>query len=234
MLLPADFIPIAAELGLIVPLGEWVLQTACAVAGEWPDNVRVAVKLAPLQLKSPNLVPVVVNALAAAGMSASRLELEVTEAVLWHDSVAMLAKLHQLRELGVHLVMDDFGSGYASLSQLQSFPFDKIKIDQHFVSSFPKGKNAAAIMQMVATLAGALCMISVAEGVETQQQLEEVKRLGYTEAQGFLFSSPKAREDISRLLIAHTRAKERPIPRVSTRPIGMKRNPRATPTRSRR
>jgi len=234
LLLPIDFIPAAAELGVIVPIGEWVLRTACAVAAQWPENVRVAVNLAPLQLKSPNLVPVVVNALAAAGLSTSRLEIEITEAVLWYDSAAILAKLHQLRELGVHLVMDDFGSGYASLSHLQSFPFDKIKIEQRLTSGLSEGKDPATIMRMVAALAGALCMISVAEGVETREQLEEVKRLGYTEMQGFLFSGAKTPEDISQFFAAHTGAKEGSTLQVPTRRIAMNRAPRPPPVRSRR
>jgi EAL domain-containing protein (putative c-di-GMP-specific phosphodiesterase class I) len=234
MLLPADFLPAAAELGVIVPIGEWVLRTACAVAAQWPDNVRVAVNLAPLQLTSPNLVPVVVNALAAAGLSTSRLEIEITEAVLWSDSAAILAKLHQLRELGVRLVMDDFGSCYASLSHLQSFPFDKIKIEQRLTRGLSEGKDPATIMRMVAALAGALCMISVAEGVETREQLEEVKRLGYTEMQGFLFSGAKNPEDMSQLFATQPGAKQGSTLQVPTRRIAMKRAPRPTPVRSRR
>ena len=134
MISPAEFIPVAEEIGLIVPLGEWVLRKACADAARWPDDIKVAVNLSPIQVTNQNLVPVVVSALAAAGLPASRLELEITESVLMQNTEATLATLHRLRELGVRISMDDFGTGYSSLSYLRSFPFDKIKIDRSFIS----------------------------------------------------------------------------------------------------
>src|ERR1700674_4535213 len=129
---PAEFIPVAEEIGLIVPLGEWLLRKACADATRWPDEVKLAVNLSPNQIMNQNLLPMVVNALAASGLPAHRLELEITEAVLMQNSEQTLGTLHQLRGLGIHISMDDFGTGYSSLSYLRSFPFDKIKIDRCF------------------------------------------------------------------------------------------------------
>src|SRR6185312_4629768 len=133
MVSPATFIPLAEETGLIVPIGEWVIRQACMTAAQWPADLKVAVNLSPAQMRSPGLLQVVVNALAAAELAPHRLELEITETVLLHDSEATLAILYQLRALGVRIAMDDFGTGYSSLSYLQSFPFDKIKIDRSFV-----------------------------------------------------------------------------------------------------
>ncbi len=130
---PAVFIPVAEETGLILPIGEWALRQACADAAAWPEHIKVAVNLSPAQFKSPNLVQMVFAALASSGLSAGRLELEITESVLLHDNAATVATLHQLRSLGVRIAMDDFGTGYSSLSYLRSFPFDKIKIDRCFV-----------------------------------------------------------------------------------------------------
>ena len=133
MVSPATFIPLAEETGLIVPIGEWVIRQACATAARWPADIKIAVNLSPAQLRSPGLLQVVVSALAASGLAPDRLELEITETVLLHDSEATLAILYQLRELGVRIAMDDFGTGYSSLSHLQRFPFDKIKIDRSFI-----------------------------------------------------------------------------------------------------
>src|SRR6202011_3036014 len=133
MISPAEFIPIAEETGLIKQLGQWVLDTACAEAANWPDEVRVAVNVSPVQFKSQTLALNVAAALAAAGLAASRLELEITEAVLIRDDEVALEALHQLRALGVRIALDDFGTGYSSLSYLQRFPFDKIKIDRAFI-----------------------------------------------------------------------------------------------------
>jgi diguanylate cyclase (GGDEF)-like protein len=193
---PADFIPIAEEIGLIVPLGEWVLRRACADAMSWPADTKVAVNLSPIQVMHPNLVGVVVGALAAAGLSASRLEIEITESVLMQNSEATLATLHQLRELGVSISMDDFGTGYSSLSYLRSFPFDKIKIDRCFISGLAAGDDSVAIVLAIAGLARNLGMATTAEGVETNQQLQQVKALGCSEMQGFLFSPPRRMEDL--------------------------------------
>jgi len=193
---PAEFIPIAEEIGLIVPLGEWVLRRACADAMRWPADAKVAVNLSPIQVMNPNLVGVVIGALAAAGLSAKRLEIEITESVLMQNSEATLATLHQLRELGVSISMDDFGTGYSSLSYLRSFPFDKIKIDRCFISGLDAGDDSAAIVLAIAGLARNLGMVTTAEGVETNQQLQQVKTLGCSEMQGFLFSPPRRMEEL--------------------------------------
>jgi EAL domain-containing protein (putative c-di-GMP-specific phosphodiesterase class I) len=187
---PAEFIPIAEEIGLIVPLGEWVLRQACADAMRWPPEIKVAVNLSPIQVMNQNLVAVVVGALAAAGLPASRLEVEITESVLMQNSEATLATLHRLRELGVKISMDDFGTGYSSLSYLRSFPFDKIKIDRCFISGLATGDDSVAIVLAIAGLAKHLGIATTAEGVETRQQLQQVKALGCSEMQGFLFSPP--------------------------------------------
>jgi len=185
---PAEFIPIAEEIGLIIPLGEWVLRKACADAVHWPDEVRVAVNLSPIQVMSQNILGVVMGALAAAGLPANRLEIEITESVLMQNSEATLATLHRLRELGVRISMDDFGTGYSSLSYLRSFPFDKIKIDRCFINGLTTGDDSVAIVLAIAGLAKNLGIATTAEGVETKQQLQQVKALGCSEMQGFLFS----------------------------------------------
>jgi diguanylate cyclase (GGDEF)-like protein len=193
---PAEFIPIAEEIGLIIPLGEWVLRRACADAMLWPGDTKVAVNLSPIQVMNQNLVTVVIGALAAAGLPASRLEIEITESVLMQNSEATLATLHQLRELGVSISMDDFGTGYSSLSYLRSFPFDKIKIDRCFISGLAAGDDSVAIVLAIAGLAKHLGMATTAEGVETRQQLQQVKALGCSEMQGFLFSPPRRIEEL--------------------------------------
>jgi diguanylate cyclase (GGDEF)-like protein/PAS domain S-box-containing protein len=190
MIPPAEFIPVAEEIGLIVPLGEWVLRKACIDAASWPDDAKVAVNLSPIQVSSQNLVPVVISALAAAGLPGQRLEIEITESVLMHNTSTTMATLHRLRELGVHISMDDFGTGYSSLSYLRKFPFDKIKIDRSFISGLPDDDEATAIVRAVAGLAANLDMTATAEGVETVEQLEAVRALGCAEMQGYLFSRP--------------------------------------------
>jgi diguanylate cyclase (GGDEF)-like protein/PAS domain S-box-containing protein len=190
MISPAEFIPVAEEIGLIVPLGEWVLRKACLDAASWPDDIKVAVNLSPIQVTSQNLVPIVVNALAAAGLPARRLEVEITESVLMHNTEQNTATLHRLRELGVHISMDDFGTGYSSLSYLRKFPFDKIKIDRSFISGLPGDNESIAIVRAVAGLAANLNMTATAEGVETAEQLETIRALGCVEMQGYLFSRP--------------------------------------------
>jgi len=190
MIPPAEFVPLAEEIGLIVPLGEWVIRKACVEAAKWPKDVRIAVNLSPIQLTHPNLVPVVVNALATSGIEPRRLELEITEAVLMQNTEMTVATLHRLRDLGVRVSMDDFGTGYSSLSYLRSFPFDKIKIDRSFVKGLGEGGESAAIVRAVAGLARSLNMTTTAEGVETEEQMRHVRSLGCTEMQGFLFSPP--------------------------------------------
>jgi diguanylate cyclase (GGDEF)-like protein len=199
---PAEFIPVAEETGLIIPLGEWVLRRACQETAKWPDQIKVAVNLSPSQLKSRNLTQLVVSALAESGMAADRLQLEITEMVLMHNTFATLATLHQLRKLGVQIAMDDFGTGYSSLSYLRSFPFDKIKIDRSFIQDLSNGAEPLAIVHAVAGLARSLNMISTAEGVETQQQLDQLQSVGCTEMQGYLFSHARPAADIVRLFLA--------------------------------
>ena len=197
MVSPADIIPIAEETGLIVPLGEWVLNTACTEAVNWPDHIKVAVNLSPAQLNNRNLLCMVKDALANSGMSASKLQLEITESVLLQNTFAALATLHDLRKLGVQIALDDFGTGYSSLSYLRSFPFDKIKIDRSFIQDLSNGAEPFAIVNAVAGLAKCLNMISTAEGVETQQQLETLLTIGCTEMQGYLFSRARPANEIS-------------------------------------
>jgi diguanylate cyclase (GGDEF)-like protein len=201
---PADFIPVAEETGLIIPLGEWVLRRACEQTANWPAHIKVAVNLSPSQLKSRNLTQLVISALAESGMPASRLQLEITETVLMHDTFATLATLHQLRKLGVQIAMDDFGTGYSSLSYLRSFPFDKIKIDRSFIQDLSNGAEPFAIVHAVAGLAKSLNMISTAEGVETQQQMDQLQSMGCTEMQGYLFSHARPAADIERLFLDPT------------------------------
>jgi diguanylate cyclase (GGDEF)-like protein len=202
MISPADFIPIAEETGLIVPLGEWVLNTACEEAVNWPGHVKVAVNLSPAQLTNRNLVHVVKTALADSGMDACRLQLEITETVLLQNTFATLARLHELRKLGAQIALDDFGTGYSSLSYLRSFPFDKIKIDQSFIQDMSNGAEPLAIVNAVAGLAKCLNMISTAEGVETQQQMDTVQSMGCTEMQGYLFSRARPAKEIGQFFSA--------------------------------
>ena len=198
---PADFIPVAEETGLIIPLGEWVLRRACAETAGWPAHIKVAVNLSPAQLKSRNLTQLVMSALAESGMAPDRLQLEITETVLMQNTFNTLATLHQLRKLGVQIAMDDFGTGYSSLSYLRSFPFDKIKIDRSFIKDLSNGNEPLAIVNAVAGLANSLNMVSTAEGVETQQQLDQLQTVGCTEMQGYLFSRPHPASEIVRMFL---------------------------------
>jgi EAL domain-containing protein (putative c-di-GMP-specific phosphodiesterase class I) len=190
MVMPNDFIPLTEEIGLIVPLGEWIIRQACADGARLPDNMKMAVNLSPAQFRSPRLVPTVIQALAASGLPPERLELEITESVLLDDSVTNLRVLHELRALGVRICMDDFGTGYSSLSYLRSFPFDKIKIDRSFVADLQDDKDANAIVKAVTGLGHSLGMMTTAEGVETDEQLNSLRAQGCTEAQGYLISRP--------------------------------------------
>jgi diguanylate cyclase (GGDEF)-like protein len=202
MISPSEFIPIAEETGLINALGDWVLSTACIEAASWPDHIRIAVNVSPIQFKSQTLALNVATALAVSGLSACRLELEITEAVLIRDDEAALALLHQLRELGVRIALDDFGTGYSSLSYLQRFPFDKIKIDRCFVKDIVGPAGSSSIVQAVVNIAAARNMTTTAEGVETERQMEWLRDLGCTEMQGFLFSPAISAAEIRRLLLS--------------------------------
>jgi diguanylate cyclase (GGDEF)-like protein/PAS domain S-box-containing protein len=190
MIMPMVFIPIAEETGHIVQLGEWVIRSALMEAARWQKHLCVSVNLSPAQMRSANLLPTVINALAASGVDASRLELEITETVLMHDTQANLAVLHQLRALGIRIALDDFGTGYSSLNYLRSFPFDKIKIDRCFVDEVDSRDDNRAIVRAVTGLATTLGMVTTAEGVERADQLEELRREGCTEVQGYYFSRP--------------------------------------------
>ena len=202
MISPAEFIPIAEETGLINEIGEWVLAKACAEAASWPDAISVAVNVSPVQFRSGTLALKVVAALAASGLPAHRLELEITEAVLISDDDAALEVLHQLRAVGVRIALDDFGTGYSSLSYLQRFPFDKIKIDRCFVNDLAEA-GGSSIVQAVVNIAAARHMTTTAEGVETERQQELLRGLGCTEMQGYLFSAPKPAEEVRKILLAH-------------------------------
>ncbi|MCC5977569.1 MAG: EAL domain-containing protein [Salinarimonas sp.] len=200
MVSPAEFIPLAEEIGLIVPLGDWVVNQACREAAGWPDGLKVAVNLSPAQFKSPTLFHKIAAALANSGLSPSRLELEITESVLLHDGDTTLALLHQLRNLGVRTAMDDFGTGYSSLSYLRSFPFDKIKIDRSFIHDLDESADSLAIVRAVTGLGASLGMATTAEGVETRAQLDQIREQGCTEMQGYYFSAPRPASEIPDLL----------------------------------
>lgn len=188
MVSPADFIPLAEETGLINELGDWVLEKACVDAVNWPDHVMLAVNVSPVQFKSKTLALKVAGALARSGLSARRLEIEITEAVLIRDDEEALTTLHQLRQLGVRISLDDFGTGYSSLSYLQRFPFDKIKIDRSFINDICEAGGSSPIVQAVVAMALARSMSTTAEGVETEAQRKMLRELGCTQMQGFLFS----------------------------------------------
>ena len=202
MIAPATFIPLAEEIGFIVPLGEWVIRQACIAAAKWPEDIHVAVNISAVQFRSPDLMKVIVGALAASGLDPARLELEITETVLLHSKEATLAVLHQLRALGVRIAMDDFGTGYSSLTYLQCFPFDKIKIDRSFVKDVTENKGSLNIVRAVAALANGMGMTTTAEGVETQDQLDRIAAEGCTEMQGFLFSRPIPEREIERTFLS--------------------------------
>ncbi len=209
MVSPAVFIPLAEELGLIGTIGAWVLRTACREAATWPSpggqDVSVAVNLSPLQFGLPGLVETVAEALHDSGLPGHRLELEITESLQLQEDAATLSILHSLRSLGARISLDDFGTGYSSLSYLRSFPFDKIKIDQSFVRSLP-ASDSAAIVRAIAGLGRSLNIITLAEGVETPEQLNALVAEGLQEMQGYLFSRPCPASDIP-ALIAETPAR---------------------------
>jgi len=197
---PADFIPLAEETGLILPLGEWVLRTACMHAAQWPQSVCVAVNLSAMQFKGRNLIQLTMSALANSGLVAGRLDLEITESVLLQDETNTVAILHQLREIGVRISMDDFGTGYSSLAYLRNFPFDKIKIDRSFVRDMLVRKDCQAIIRAVVGLARSLGITTVIEGIETKEQFETAKAEGCDEGQGYLFSKPMPEGKVAEFL----------------------------------
>ena len=200
MISPAEFIPVAEDTGLIVQLGEWVLREACFEAMKWPEQIRIAVNLSPVQFHRGNLVAMVVNALAATGLAPSRLELEITEAVLLDRTERNVQILQQLREIGVRISMDDFGTGFSSLSYLRSFPFDKIKIDQSFVENLSNDGRSQTIVSAITGLGLSFGMSTAAEGVETEEQMECLGVKGCTEVQGRFYSMPVPASKVSALL----------------------------------
>jgi EAL domain-containing protein (putative c-di-GMP-specific phosphodiesterase class I) len=206
MVSPGEFIPVAEDTGLIVPLGTMVLRRACMDAAQWADDVRVAVNLSPLQFKNGNLLAVVMDALKQSGLSPKRLELEITETLLMDKSDQVLSTLHALRMLGVRISMDDFGTGYSSLSYLRSFPFDKIKIDQSFVRGLAGNQDAQAIVRAIVSLGKGLGMTTTAEGIETEAELASLRSEGCNEGQGFLFSKARPNDEMSALLSAQRAA----------------------------
>ncbi len=187
MVMPLDFIPIAEESGLIVPIGEWVLRTAIAEAASWAEPMAIAINLSPIQLRSPNLLPVIINALAETGLDPARVELEITETVLMQNCEENITILNRLHDLGVKIALDDFGTGYASLNYLRTFPFDKIKIDRSFVNDLELNDDCRAIVGAVISLANELGMCTLAEGVEQESQLVKLREQGCGMVQGWLF-----------------------------------------------
>jgi diguanylate cyclase (GGDEF)-like protein/PAS domain S-box-containing protein len=200
MVPPLEFINVAEDTGLIVPIGNWVLRQACAEAATWPSDVKIAVNLSPIQFKNKGVLPSVISALVASGLSPNRLELEITESVLLQDSDATLAILHELRRLGIRISMDDFGTGYSSLSYIRKFPFDKIKIDQSFIFAMSDYNDSLAIVRAVIAMGSSLGIATTAEGVETLEQFKQLKLEGCTEVQGYLFSPPRPAAEVKGLL----------------------------------
>ena len=202
---PAEFIPIAEGNGLIVAIGDWVIRQACAEVSLWPADVKVAINLSPIQLMNPKLLQVVAVAIATAGIDPSRLEIEITETVLMQNTASTLSVLRRLHDLGINISMDDFGTGYSSLSNLRSFPFDKIKIDRCFITGLPTENDSVAIVRAVVGLARSLRMVTTAEGVETLEQIENVRMLGCNEMQGNFFSAARPAAEIRQMLVSGPR-----------------------------
>ncbi len=202
---PSEFIPLAEETGLITPLGNFVLRRACADACEWPEHVKVAVNLSPMQFRLGNVFNTVSEALQETGLDPGRLDVEITESVLLERTDQVIAHLHALRGLGVRISMDDFGTGYSSLSYLRAFPFDKIKIDRSFVRDLPGNRHTLAIVRAILGLASGLDMKVVAEGIETQADLACLAAEGCKEGQGFLFSEARPQTEVLALLAEASR-----------------------------
>ena len=196
---PAEFIAVAEDTGLIVPIGAWVVREACAQAARWPDEIRVAVNASPVQFHRGALHETILVALAESGLSPARLEVEITESIFLEGGETTLRLLHSLRSLGVRIALDDFGTGYSSLSYLQSFPFDKLKIDRSFIHNLLTRDGASAIVRAITELAHALNIETTAEGVEDTAQLMELRSHGCSSVQGFLFAEPMTASDVERL-----------------------------------
>jgi EAL domain-containing protein (putative c-di-GMP-specific phosphodiesterase class I) len=199
---PDQFIPVAEEIGLINPLGEWVLNRACEQAASWPDELKIAVNVSATQFRDPRLAAVIANALDVSALAPYRLELEITESVLLGNSAETIATLHELKARGLRIALDDFGTGYSSLSYLRSFPFDKLKIDQSFVRDATATKGSKLIVRAITSLGKSLGMTTTAEGVETIEQLNQMKAEGCNEAQGYLFSRPVPATEIASTILS--------------------------------
>jgi EAL domain-containing protein (putative c-di-GMP-specific phosphodiesterase class I) len=197
---PVQFIPLAEETGLIVPIGEWVLREACRIAAGWPTHIRIAVNISPVQFRSNTLNRIVLQALTQSGLDPQRLELEITESLFIENVETTLSSLHSLRNLGVRVALDDFGTGYSSLSYLRSFPFDKIKIDRSFIEDLLAHKGATAIIKSITSLAEALGMETTAEGVESIDQLDILREQGCNQIQGYYFSRPVPEAQVNAML----------------------------------
>lgn len=197
---PVQFIPLAEETGLIVPIGEWVLREACRIAAAWPSHIRIAVNISPVQFRSNTLNRIVLQALTQSGLDPQRLELEITESLFIENVETTLASLHALRNMGVRVALDDFGTGYSSLSYLRSFPFDKIKIDRSFIEDLLAHKGATAIIKSITSLAEALGMETTAEGVESIDQLDILREQGCNQIQGYYFSRPVPEAQVNEML----------------------------------
>ncbi|HEY7643516.1 MAG TPA: EAL domain-containing protein [Hyphomicrobiales bacterium] len=200
MISPEVFIPLAEEIGLIDEIGAWVMRTACNQAATWPPYIGIAINVSPLQFRSPSFLPTLVNILGSSGIAPSRMELEITESALLGSESYNLSMLQAIRELGVKISIDDFGTGYSSLGYLQSFQFDKIKIDRRFVQQFQSGLNDGAIVQAILDLSAQLGIRTIAEGIETQEQFTSMVRQGCHEVQGYLFSRPLTAADATKFL----------------------------------
>jgi diguanylate cyclase (GGDEF)-like protein len=200
---PMEFIPVAEETGVIIPIGEWVVRTACFEAAKWPGDRSVAVNVSAVQFGSPDLVPAILNALDDSGLDPGRLEIEITESALLDARGTAQAILECLREMGVRISLDDFGTGYSSLGYLRSFPFDKIKIDQSFIRGTATDAVGRAIAQTIASLGESLGMSTVAEGVETEEQMARVVADRCTDVQGYLISKPLPSAQVAAFLHSH-------------------------------
>jgi diguanylate cyclase (GGDEF)-like protein len=200
MVSPVDFIPIAEETGLIVPIGEWVLKEACRQAVTWPEDIRVAVNFSTVQFAQPGIVSLVFQALATSGLAPDRLEVEITESLFLESSDSVREILHGLKQIGARIALDDFGTGFSSLSYLRKFPFDKIKIDRSFIIELLSEADASAVVKAITDLAAALDMETTAEGVEEPAQVDALRAFGCTTVQGYLFSKPVPGGEVPRLL----------------------------------
>ncbi len=208
---PGEFIPIAENISMIGPISEWVLGQACSAAAQWPDDVRVAVNISPALLRAGDLPRTVIACLYASGLKARRLELEVTESVFLEDNIQTSQILRELQRIGLRLALDDFGTGYSSLSYLRSYKFDTIKVDQSFMAGVHKSSEDRAIIQAVAHLASALNMDTIAEGIETDDQLRYASEVGFTDVQGYLLCRPIGELEIAALLNERTGRKDAPL-----------------------